>query len=130
MPGFASRWFTRPNLVIYPAGTTDRAWRTVTKLTEPSQTGNNLLTTLYKKQRAKVRVARVMSHWLPVRKGRESDSAVFRHRTDLLNILAEMAMRETLSGLNGGTSGGSGVFIFFGGGGTGVATLSSKGAHN
>jgi hypothetical protein len=59
----------------------------------------NLLMRLYKKQLAKVKVAGTMSEWFRVQRGVRQGCVLSPY---LFNILAEMVMRETLEGFNGG----------------------------
>jgi len=59
----------------------------------------DLLPKLYTKQLAKVKVAVTLSEWFCVKKGVQQVCVFFPY---LFNILAEMVMRETLSGFQGG----------------------------
>ena len=59
----------------------------------------DLLAKLYRKQLAKVKVAGTLSEWFPVKKGVQQGCVLSLY---LLNILAEMVMRETLDGSQGG----------------------------
>jgi len=58
-----------------------------------------LLAKLYRKQLAKVKIAGTLSEWFPVKKGVRQRCVLSPY---LFNILAEMAMRETLYGIQGG----------------------------
>ena len=53
----------------------------------------------YRKQLAKVKVAGTLSEWFPVKKGVRQGYVLSPY---LFNILAEMVMRETLDGFQGG----------------------------
>ena len=59
----------------------------------------DLLAKLYRKQLAKVKVAGTLSEWFPVNKGVRQGCVLSLY---LFNILAEMVMRETLDGFQGG----------------------------
>ena len=59
----------------------------------------DLLAKLYRKQLAKVKVAGTLSEWFPVKKGVREGCVLSPY---LFNILAEMVMRETLDGFQGG----------------------------
>ena len=59
----------------------------------------DLLAKLYRKQLAKVKVAGTLSEWFPVKKEGRQGCVLSPY---LLNILAEMVMRETLDGFQGG----------------------------
>jgi len=58
-----------------------------------------LLAKLYRKQLAKVKVAGTLSEWFHVKKGVRQGCVLFPY---LFNILAEMVMRETVDGFQGG----------------------------
>jgi len=59
----------------------------------------DLLAKLYRKQLAKVKVAGTLSEWFCVKKGVRHGCVLSPY---LLKILAEMVMRETLGGFEGG----------------------------
>ena len=59
----------------------------------------DLLTKLYRKQLAKVKLAGALSEWFPVKKGVQQGCVLSPY---LFNTLAEMVMRETLDGFQGG----------------------------
>ena len=59
----------------------------------------DLLAKLYKKQLANVKVAGTLSQWFCVKKGARQGCVLSPY---LFNILAEMVMRETLDGFQGG----------------------------
>jgi len=59
----------------------------------------DLLAKLYRKQLANVKAAGTLSEWFPVKKGVRQCSVLSPY---LFNILAEMVMRETLDGFQGG----------------------------
>ena len=59
----------------------------------------DLLAKLYRKQVAKVKVAGTLSEWFRVKKGVRQGRVLSPY---LFNILAEMVMRETLDGFQGG----------------------------
>ena len=59
----------------------------------------DLLAKLYSQQLAKVKVAGILSEWFPVKKGVRQSCVLSPY---LFNILAEMVMRETLDGFQGG----------------------------
>ena len=58
-----------------------------------------MLLKFYKNQRAKVRVAGVLSDWFSVKRGIRQGCVLPPY---LFNILAEMVMREALDGFGGG----------------------------
>ncbi len=58
-----------------------------------------LLSNLYKKQKAAVKVAQTVSEWFQVKKGVRQGCVLSPY---LFNIVAEMAMREALDGFKGG----------------------------
>jgi len=57
---------------------------------------------LYRKQLAKVKVAETLSEWFRVKKGVRQGRVLSPY---LFDILAEMVMRETLDGFQGGLQG-------------------------
>jgi len=59
----------------------------------------DLLAKLYRKQLAKVKVAGTLLEWFRVKKGVRKGCVLSRY---LFNIVAEMVMRETLDGFQGG----------------------------
>jgi len=59
----------------------------------------DLLAKLYRKQLAKVKVVGTLSEWFPGKTGVRQGCVLSSY---LFNILAEMAMRETLDGFQGG----------------------------
>ena len=59
----------------------------------------DLLAKLYRKQLTEVKVAGTLSEWFCVKKGARRNCVLSPY---LFNILAEMAMRETLNGFQGG----------------------------
>jgi len=70
----------------------------------------DLLAKLYRKQLAKVKVAGTLSEWFPVKKGVRQGCVLSRY---LFNILAEMVMRETLDGFQGGLQSGGRMITTF-----------------
>jgi len=58
----------------------------------------DLLAKLYRKQLAKVKVARTLSEWFHVKKGNRQGYVLSPY---LFNILVEMVMRKTLDGFQG-----------------------------
>jgi len=58
-----------------------------------------LLAKLYRKQLAKVKVAETLSEWFRVKKGVRQACVLSPY---LFHVLAEMVMRETLDGFQGG----------------------------
>ena len=73
----------------------DKLWVTMMDMGYPI----HLLAKLYKKQLAKVKVAGTLSEWFRVKKGVRQGCVLSPY---LFNILAEMVMRETLDGFQGG----------------------------
>jgi len=59
----------------------------------------DLLAKLYRKQLAKVKVAGTLSEWFRVKKGVQQSCFLSPY---LFNILADMVMRQTLEGFQGG----------------------------
>jgi len=76
----------------------DKLWVTMMDMGYPLHL-IDLLAKLYSKQLAKVKVAGTLSEWFPVKKGVRQGCILFLY---LCNILAEMVMRETLDGFQGG----------------------------
>ena len=76
----------------------EKLWITMLEMGYPPHLVN-LLSKLYRKQRARVRVASTVSEWFKVRKGVRQGCVLSPY---LFNILAEMVMRETLDGFDGG----------------------------
>jgi len=67
----------------------------------------DLLVKLYRKQLAKVKVAGTLSEWFRVKKGVRQGCVLSPYS---FNILAEMVMRETLDGFQGGLQTGGRTF--------------------
>ena len=76
----------------------DKLWVTMMDMGYPIHL-IDLLAKLYKKQLAKVKVAGTLSEWFRVKKGVRQGCVLSLY---LFNIIAEMAMRETLDGFQGG----------------------------
>jgi hypothetical protein len=76
----------------------ERLWITMLEMGYPGHIVN-LLARLYRKQKAKVRVAGTLSRGFRVRRGVRQGCVLSPY---LFNILAEMVMRETLDGYEGG----------------------------
>jgi len=76
----------------------DKLWLTMMDMGYPLHL-IDLLAKLYKKQLAKVKVAGTLSEWFRVKKGVRQGCVLSPY---LFNILAEMVMRETLDGFQGG----------------------------
>ena len=76
----------------------DKLWVTMMDMAYPLHL-IDLLVKLYRKQLAKDKVAGKLSEWFPVKKGVRQGCILSRY---LFNILAEMVMRETLDGFQGG----------------------------
>ena len=76
----------------------EKLWMTMLEMGYPGHI-INLLTNLYSKQKARVRVAGVLSQEFRVRRGVRQGCVLSPY---LFNILAEMVMRETLDGYDGG----------------------------
>jgi len=70
----------------------DKRWVTMMDLID-------LLAKLYRKQLAKIKVAGTLSEWFPGKNGVRKCCVLSPY---LFNILAEMVMRETLDGFQGG----------------------------
>ena len=79
----------------------DKLWVTMMDMGYPIHLIDllGLLAKLYKKQLAKVTVAGTLSEWFRVKKGVRQGCVLSPY---LFNILAEMVMRETLGGFQGG----------------------------
>ena len=76
----------------------ERLWVTMLEMGYPGHVVN-LLAKLYRKQKAKVRVAGTLSRGFRVRRGVRQGCVLSPY---LFNILAEMVMREALDGYEGG----------------------------
>ena len=76
----------------------NKLWLTMMEMGYPAHL-INLIQKLYEKQLAKVRVAGTHSEWFRIKKGVRQGCVLSPY---LFNIVAEMAMRETLEGLQGG----------------------------
>jgi len=76
----------------------DKLWVTMMDMGYPLYL-IDLLAKLYRKQLAKVHLARTLSEWFHVKKGVRQGCVLSPY---LFNILAEMVMRETLDGFQGG----------------------------
>ena len=76
----------------------DKLWVTMMDMGYPLHL-IDLLAKLYRKQRAKVKVAGTLSEWFSVKKGVRQGSVLSPY---LFNILTEMVMRETLDRFQGG----------------------------
>ena len=82
----------------------DKLWMTMMDMGYPIHL-IDLLAKLYKKQLANVIVAGTLSEWFRVKKGVRQGCVLSPY---LFNILAEMVMRETLDGFQGGLQIGGG----------------------
>lgn len=76
----------------------EKLWMTMLDMGYPPHIVQ-LLSNLYKKQKAAVKVAQTVSDWFQVRKGVRQGCVLSPY---LFNIIAEMAMREALHGFSGG----------------------------
>jgi hypothetical protein len=76
----------------------DRLWLAMMDMGYPLHL-INLLTKLYKNQLARVKVAGSLSDWFHIKRGVRQGCVLSPY---LFNILAEMVMRETLEGFQGG----------------------------
>jgi len=76
----------------------DKLWVTMMDMQYPLHM-IDLLAKLYRKQLTEVKVAGTLSEWFCVKKGARRNCVLSPY---LFNILAEMAMRETLNGFQGG----------------------------
>jgi len=76
----------------------DKLWVTVMDMGYPLHL-IDLLAKLYRKQRAKVKVAGTLSEWFSVKRGVRQGCVLSPY---LFNILTEMVMRETLDRFQGG----------------------------
>jgi len=76
----------------------DKLWVTMVDMGYPLHL-TDLLAKLYRKQLAKVKVAGTLLEWFRVKKGVRQNCVLSPY---LFNILAEMVMRETLDGFQGG----------------------------
>jgi len=76
----------------------DKLWVTMIDMGYPLHL-IDLLTKLYRKQLAKVKVAGTLSEWFRVKKGARQGCVLSPY---LFNVLAEMVMRETLDGFQSG----------------------------
>lgn len=76
----------------------EKLWMTMLDMGYPPHIVQ-LLANLYRKQKAAVKVAQVVSEWFQVRKGVRQGCVLSPY---LFNIVAEMAMRAALDGFKGG----------------------------